>query len=109
VNDGVLRWLQRIAQLAAEAEGRLQRGASLTKYCSGVIGVKKHARSVFLNEAGDALCWGPEGGDRSDGKKVKALPIETFLSVEKGAAGVAAVKGVDEVSPAPLPRRARRR
>ena len=68
----------------------------MDKYCVGVMGVKKHVRSVWLNDAGDALCWGPEGCDSED-SKVKAMAIDSFHTVDKGAAGVASTKGNDDL------------
>ncbi|GMH72274.1 hypothetical protein TL16_g05872 [Triparma laevis f. inornata] len=42
VNDGVVRWVQRISQIAAESEERLLTGGSFQKFCGGMLGSKKH-------------------------------------------------------------------
>jgi len=95
VNEGVVKWLERIRQISAEAEGRLQFGHSFNKYYASLLGVKSHRRTFYLNDASDALCWSYEGGDRNRGK-AKSIGIASFHSVEKGCGNMSTSKGKPE-------------
>ena len=58
VNDGVVKWVQRIGQIAAEGEERLSQGQAFEKYCGGMMGSKKHQRTFKLSGDRSRLLWG---------------------------------------------------
>ena len=76
VNNGVVKWVQRIGQIAAEGEERLSQGQAFLKFCGGMMGSKKHQRTFKLSGDKTCLLWGTgdvNEGDRSTKRWVTGL------------------------------------
>jgi len=93
VNNGVYDWLERIGQIAAEAESRLKCRQTFKKFCPGVMGAKSHEREFKLANDGLHLLWGAPNFNETTDKTVKAISIASLHYVEGGWGNLSFSKG----------------
>ncbi|GMH71627.1 hypothetical protein TrLO_g15407 [Triparma laevis f. longispina] len=97
VNDGVVRWVQRISQIAAESEERLLTGGSFQKFCGGMLGSKKHERWFKLSADKTRLLWGTKEGFKESDRSTKGVNVSDFHYVEGGLGSINSSKGVETI------------